>query len=53
MSVDGKDFGEEVGRVDEAREKYKTEVDRLQLFRTNRRSRKTNRTLIFGKQERG
>ncbi len=25
MSVDGKDFGKEVGRIDEAREKYKTE----------------------------
>ncbi len=67
MSVDGKDFGEEVGRVDEAREKYKTEellagpllepikahVDRLRLFRTNRRSRKTDRTLIVDKQQRG
>ncbi len=28
MSVDGKDFGKEVSRVDEAREKYKTEEER-------------------------
>ncbi len=67
MSVDGKDFGKEVGRVDETREKNKTEelladpllesikshVDRLRLLRTNRRSRKTDRTLIVDKQERG
>ncbi len=67
MSVDGKDFGEKVGRVDEAREKNKTEellagpllkpikshVDRLRLLRTNRRSHKTDRTLIVDKQERG
>jgi hypothetical protein len=67
VSVDGKDFGEEVGRIDEAREKYKTEellvgsllepikahVDRLRRFRTNRRSRKTDRALIVDKQERG
>ncbi len=67
MSVDGKDFGKEVGRVDEAREKNKTEellagpllepikshVDRLRLLRTNRRSGKSDRTLIVDKQERG
>jgi hypothetical protein len=67
VSVDGKDFGKEVGRVDEAREKYKTEellagpllesikshVNRIRLLRTNRRSRTTNRTLIVDKQERG
>ncbi len=65
MSVDGKDFGKEVSRVDEVREKYKTEellagsllepikshVDRLRLLWTNRRSRKTDRTLIVDKQE--
>jgi hypothetical protein len=67
VSVDGKDFGKKVGRVDEAREKNKTEellagpllepskshVDRLRLLRTSRRSRKTDRTLIVDKQERG
>ena len=67
MSVDRKDFGKKVGRVDEAREKNKTEellagpllkpikshVDRLRLLRTNRGSRKTDRTLIVDKQERG
>ena len=67
MSVDRKDFGKKVGRVDETREKDKTEellagpllkpikshVDRLRLLRTNRRSRKTDRTLIVDKQERG
>ncbi len=67
MLVDGKDFGKEVGRVDEAREKYKTEellagpllepikshVDQLRPLRTNRRSRKTDCTLIVDKQERG
>jgi hypothetical protein len=67
VPVDGKNFGKELGRVDEAREKYKTEeflagpplepikshVDRLRLLRTNRRSRKTDRTLIVDKQERG
>ena len=66
MSVDRKDFGKKVGRVDEAREKNKTEellagpllkpikshVDRLRLLRTNRGSRKTDRTLIVDKQER-
>ena len=67
MSVDRKDFGKKVGRVDETREKDKTEevlagpllkpikshVDRLRLLRTNRGSRKTDRTLIVDKQERG
>jgi hypothetical protein len=67
VSVDRKDFGKKVGRVDEAREKNKTEellagpllkpikshVDRLRLLRTNRGSRKTDRTLIVDKQERG
>ena len=67
MSVDRKDFGKKVGRVDETREKNKTEellagpllkpikshVDRLRLLRTNRGSRKTDRTLIVDKQERG
>jgi hypothetical protein len=67
VSVDGKDFSKKIGRVDEAREKDKTEelfagpllkpikshVDRLRLLRTNRRSRKTDRTLIVDKQERG
>ena len=67
MSVDGKDFGKKVGRVDETREKNKTEellagpllkpikshVDGLRLLRTNRGSRKTDRTLIVDKQERG
>ncbi len=60
MSVDRKDFGKKVGRVDETREKNKTEellagpllkpiqshVDRLRLLRADRRSRKTDRTLI-------
>jgi hypothetical protein len=60
VSVDRKDFGKKVGRVDETREKDKTEellagpllkpikshVDRLRLLRTNRGSRKTDRTLI-------
>ncbi len=68
MSVDGKDFGKKIGKVfDEAREKDKTEellagpllepikshVDRLRLLRTSRRGRKTDRTLIVDKQERG
>jgi hypothetical protein len=67
VSVDRKDFGKKVGRVDETREKNKTEellagpllkpikshVDRLRLLRTNRGSRKTDRTLIVDKQERG
>ena len=67
MSVDRKEFGKKVGRVDETREKNKTEellagpllkpikshVDRLRLLRTNRGSRKTDRTLIVDKQERG
>ncbi len=67
VAVDGKDFGKEVGRIDEAREKYKTEkllagpllepikshVDRLRLlWWKNRRSRKTDATLIVNKQER-
>ncbi len=60
MSVDVKDFGKEVGRVDEAREKHKTEellvgpllepikshVDRLRLLRTNRRSHKTAHSFL-------
>ncbi len=60
MSVDRKDFGKKVGRVDETREKNKMEelladpllkpikshVDRLRLLRTDRRSRKIDRTLI-------
>ncbi len=67
MSVDGKEFGKKIGRVDEARKKNKTEellagplikpikshVDRLRLLRTNRRGRKTDRILIVDKQERG
>ena len=60
MAVDRKDFGEEVGGVDEAGEEDKAEkvlahpllqpvethVDRLGLLRANRRSRKTNRTFV-------
>jgi hypothetical protein len=65
--VDGKDFGEEVGGVNEAGKEDKMEellagpllepieshVDRLELFRPNRRSRKTNRTLVVHEEERG
>jgi hypothetical protein len=67
VAVDGKDFGEEVGGVNKARKKDKTEellagpllepieshVDRLGLLRPNRRSRKTDRTLVVHKEERG
>ncbi len=56
VTVDGEDFGEEVGGVDEAGKEDKTEellagpllepvethVDRLGLLRPNRRSRKTD-----------
>ena len=60
MSVDRKDFGKKVGRVDETREKNKTEellagplpkpvethVYRLGLLRPNRRSRKTDGAFV-------
>ena len=62
MAIDGKDFGEEVGGVDEAGEEDKAEkvlahpllqlqpvethVYRLGLLRANRRSRKTNRAFV-------
>ena len=56
MAVDGEDFGEKVGRVDETRDKDKAEevlacpllklilthVDQLGLLRSHRRSRKTD-----------
>ncbi len=68
MAVDGKDFGEEVGGVDQAGEEDKAEkvlaqsllqpvethVYRLGLLRTNRRSRKTDSAFVIDKQkERG
>ncbi len=67
VTVDWKDFGEEVGRVNEARKEDKTEellagpllepieshIGRLGLLRPNRRSRKTDRTLVVHKEERG
>ncbi len=60
MTVYREDFGKEVGRVNEAGDKYKAEkilahpllqpiethVDRLGLLRASRRSRKTNRTFV-------
>ena len=70
VTVDGEDFGEEVGGYDEAGKEDKTEelltgplpepvethVDRLLRLlwpRHNRRSRKTDCTLIVDQQERG
>jgi hypothetical protein len=67
VTVDGEDFGEEVGGVDEAGKEDKTEeklasplpepvethVDRLGLLRPNRRSRTTDGTFVVNKQERG
>ncbi len=67
MAVDGEDFGEKVGGVNEAGKEDKTEellrgplfkpvethVDGLGILRPNRISRKTNRTLVVDKQERG
>ncbi len=67
MAVDGEDFGEKVGGVNEAGKEDKTEellrgslfkpvethVDEIGLLRPNRRSCKTNRTLFVDKQERG
>ncbi len=61
MAVDGEDFSEEVGGVNEAGKENKTEellrgplfkpiethVDGLGLFRPNRRSRKTNSTFVI------
>jgi hypothetical protein len=58
VAVDRKDFGEEVSRVDETRDKDKAEevlacpllklilthVDQLGLLRSHRRSRKADRT---------
>ncbi len=66
VTVDGKDFGEEVGGVNKAGKEDKTEellagpllepikshVDRLGLLRPYRRSRKTDRTLVVHKEER-
>jgi hypothetical protein len=60
VTVDRKDFGAEVSRVDEAWKEEKTEemlacpllepvethVDRLGLLRPNRRSRKTDRAFV-------
>jgi len=60
VTVDGLDFGEEVGGVDEAGKENKAEellagpllepvethVYRLGLFRPNRRSRKTDGTFV-------
>ncbi len=60
VTVDGKDFGEEVGGVDETGKEDKTEelltgpflepvethVDRLGLLRPNRRSRKTDGAFV-------
>ena len=60
VTVDGKDFGEEIGGVDEAGKEDKTEeklaiprpepvethVDRLGLLRPNRRSRKTDGAFV-------
>ncbi len=63
VTVDGEEFGEEVGGVNEAGKEDKTEeklastlpepVDRLRLLRSNRRSRKTDGTFVVNKQERG
>ncbi len=66
MAVEGKNFGEEVGGVNKAGKEGKTEellanpllepiephVDRLGLLRLNRRSRKTDHTLVVHKEER-
>ena len=63
VTVYREDFGKEVGRVDEAGDKYKTEkilarpllqpvethVDRLGLLRANRRSRKTDSAFVIDK----
>ncbi len=60
VTVDGKDFGEEVGGVDEAGKEdeteellagpllkpVKTHVDRLGLLRPNRRSHKTDGAFV-------
>ena len=60
VTVYREDFGKEVGRVDEAGDKYKAEeilahpllqpiethVDRLGLLRANRRRRKTDSTFV-------
>jgi hypothetical protein len=61
VTVDGEDFGEEVGGVDEAGKEHKTEellagpllepvethVYRLGLLRTNRRRRKTDSAFVI------
>jgi hypothetical protein len=61
VTVDGKDFGEKVGRVDEARDKdtaenslahpvfypVETHVYRLGLLRSNRRDRKTDSAFLI------
>jgi hypothetical protein len=60
VTIDGKDFGEEIGGVDEAGkedmtdellaghllEPVETHVDRLGLLRPNRRSRKTDGAFV-------
>ena len=66
MTVDRKDFGKEISRVDKAGKENKTEkvlagpfsnpvethVDGLGLLRTNRGSRKSNRAFVVDEQER-
>ncbi len=67
MAIDRKDLGENIGGVNKAGKEDKTEkllrgpllepvethVDRLGLLWSNRRSRKTNYTLVIDKKERG
>jgi hypothetical protein len=65
MAVEGKEFGEKIGGViNKARNKDKakellavepieTHVDRLGLIRSNRGSRKADRTFVIDKYERG
>jgi hypothetical protein len=65
VAVDGKDFGEEIGGVDQAGEEEKAEkvlvrpllqpvethVYRLGLLRANRRSRKTDSAFVIDKKK--
>ncbi len=67
MTVDGKDFGKEVSRVNKTRYKDKAEellagpllkpiethVYRLGLLWSHRRSRKTDGTFVIDEEERG
>ncbi len=67
MAVDGEDFGKKASRVNNARDKDKTEellagpllkpmethVYRLRLLRSHRKSRNTDDTFVIDEEERG